>query len=496
MGIGLVFSIVNLTSYASQSQNNQNLWPVIAQHFTIPADPRQADVCEQLDWDLRHPKYIYYLTENASPYIYNIFQETQKLHLPAELALLPMVLSQYNPNYTSKIGKAGLWQLTSNVESKHGVKMNFWYDGRLDTSVSTKVALMYLSYLYQQFNHNWLLALAAYNAGIDNVLNAMRYNEEHGRPTDFWALPLPRHTKAFIPKLLALTALIQHPKTYGIKLSAILNTRITRTLLIHKQTSIGAIAQTTHIDIKKIKELNPAFRQSVTPPHQAVIILLPINEKNIHPIIQIPKKYDQHVVLKKPGAANTYLNYVLALCGASYRLEGNSLIVLIHQSDVLNTLDKQINMGMYNQNVSKNTLMTNPIAYLIVSGVNSTFAIIPQVYQDHPNLNYLSVRVQGKYENILGNETTSLLFSFNMTKKLNDEINWSRFLPKNASTVFPNFHYSSTSNASFAQYNKEKAQKTEQMKEQLADAKFQNQVAEQEVLAKKLELEKKIEGIL
>ena len=152
---------INLPAQAFLLSEDQNLWPVMSQQFSLPVDTDKSDVRKQLDWDLRNPKYIHRLTQNARPYLFTIFQETQKLHLPAELALLPMIESEYVPYGSSNRGAVGLWQLMPSTAADYGVKMNFWYDGRRSTTVSTKVALTFLSYLYQQFNHNWLLALAA-----------------------------------------------------------------------------------------------------------------------------------------------------------------------------------------------------------------------------------------------------------------------------------------------------------------------------------------------
>lgn len=298
---------INLPAQAYLVSNQQNLWPVMSQQFTIPADPRQADVREQLDRDLRHPKYIHMITENARPYLFYVFQETQKLHLPAELALLPMIESNYIPSGRSHAGAVGLWQLMPDTADDYGVKMNYWYDGRKSTIVSTKVALMFLSYLYQQFNHNWLLALAAYNAGPGTVINAMRYNEEHGRPTDFWALPLPQQTRAYIPKLLALAAIIEHPHTYGVHLTPVPDKPVTSTVTIKQETSIKTIAKEAQTSVSTVKKLNPELKQASTPPHQKVAVVLPANKKLV-----FVKEVKAQKALKKAIAANRTKQVVAA----------------------------------------------------------------------------------------------------------------------------------------------------------------------------------------
>lgn len=259
--------------------DDQNLWLVMAQNFSLPADVHHSNVQRQLQRDIQNPKYILRLTQNAKPYLYYVFQETKKLHLPAELALIPMIESDYIPGGSSKRGAVGLWQLMPDTASGYGIKMNSWYDGRRNTETSTKAALNFLSYLYTTFNHNWLLALAAYNAGPGTVMTAIRYNQQHGKPTDFWALPLPRQTKHYIPKLLALAAIIQHPHTYGVHLAPVPNKALTDTVTINKQMKLKTIAVLAHTSVHTVKKLNPALRRETTPPHQVLALVLPANTK-------------------------------------------------------------------------------------------------------------------------------------------------------------------------------------------------------------------------
>ena len=279
-GYYLVKSLPPLSaSCAFNCNTSNNLLNVIPRNFTIPVDTDKTDIRNQIDTDLSHPKYLHKLTENARPYLYYIFQETQKKHLPAELALLPMVLSEYTPSYTSKNGAVGLWQLMPKTARNYGIQMNKWYDGRQSTIVSTKAALNYLTYLYDQFDHNWLLALAAYNAGPGVVMAAINHNKEHGRPTDFWALHLPKQTKQYIPKLLALAEIIRHPNEYGVQLSPVPNKPVTSTITIQKQTPLKTIAAMAHTSVSTLKKLNPQIQGQTTPPNQIITLVLPADKK-------------------------------------------------------------------------------------------------------------------------------------------------------------------------------------------------------------------------
>lgn len=300
--VAILLGLVYLPAQAFLSSNNQNLWPVMSQHFTIPTDPDQTDIRHQIDLDLRHPKYIQQLTRNARPYLYYVFQETEKKHLPAELALLPMIESNYIPSGYSHKGAVGLWQLMPSTANNYGVKINSWYDGRRSTIASTKVALSFLSYLYQLFNHNWLLALAAYNAGPGTVQAAIHYNKTHGKPTNFWALHLPKETKVYIPKLLALAEIIQHPRTYGIHLASVPNKAVTKTVTIKKQMPLKTIAHLANTSVTTVKKLNPALKRSITPPHQTLTLVLPANKQaGFVKQMKVQKTVDDQIAQNKLG---------------------------------------------------------------------------------------------------------------------------------------------------------------------------------------------------
>lgn len=159
----------------------------------------------------------------AKPYLYYIVERVEAKGMPLELALLPMLESQFRPNARSPRGANGLWQIMPGTGRQLGLKQRAGYDGRKDVAASTEAALNYLSTLHRQFNHDWMLALAAYNAGPGAVQRAVRKNKQMGRPIDFWSLSLPRETKAYVPKLIALTRLIKLADQYDLDLTHIHN---------------------------------------------------------------------------------------------------------------------------------------------------------------------------------------------------------------------------------------------------------------------------------
>ncbi len=113
------------------------------------------------------------------------------------------------------------------IHSRHRctlrLKQTWWYDGRRDVIESTRAALDYLQALHDEFNGDWLLAIAAYNVGEAYVERAIASNAAAGRPTDFWHLNLPAETRAYVPKLLAMKRLMAEPERYGLAFAPIPN---------------------------------------------------------------------------------------------------------------------------------------------------------------------------------------------------------------------------------------------------------------------------------
>lgn len=255
----------------------QSLWPAMAKNFKLEQRSLSKMVKKKLSFFSRRQDYMNELTGNAKFYLYYVYQQTQKRHMPAEIALLPMIESDYNPFRYSRSGAVGLWQMMPGTASGFGVKINGWYDGRRDLIASTKAALDYLAYLHGMFG-SWFLAIAAYDAGEGTVKAAIRYNKRRGRPTDFWSLPLPHETKVYIPKLLALARIIKNPHLYNLKLKDVVNNPYFSQIKVDHQVNIREIAKITNTPTKLIRKLNPAFRHEETIPHKSSTLLVPNNK--------------------------------------------------------------------------------------------------------------------------------------------------------------------------------------------------------------------------
>lgn len=256
--------------------SQSNLWKVMGQRFRMTDDyANNYYVQKQIRWYRKQGNYVNDLSRNAQPYLYYVYQQTRKRGMPAEIALLPMIESDYNPFVYSNRGATGLWQLMPGTASGFGLVINWWYDGRRDVVASTNAALNELQYLHDYF-HSWSLALAAYDAGQGAVMSAIHYNKRHGLPTDFWSLHLPQETKTYVPKLLAIAEIIQHPKQYHVQLTPVANQPYFTTVTLNKQVKFNHLAVLAESSPKLMRDLNAGFRRTTTLPHHGYNILVPL----------------------------------------------------------------------------------------------------------------------------------------------------------------------------------------------------------------------------
>jgi len=257
---------------------NGNLWDDMQDYLQLPDYSYRPEVQKQIAYLQRHQASLNRTIKQSAPYIYYIFQQTQKRNLPAELALMPIIESAYNPFKYSYAGANGLWQLMPGTGSGLGLKINWWYDGRRDLVVSTKAAFDYLSYLNDFFTNNWLLAIAAYNCGEGAVKAGIRHNQRGNESTNFWSLHLPTQTKVYVPKLLALAAVIRDPERYGINLQPINDAPYLQEVDVGSQIDLSQAAKLAGISVSTIHKLNPGFRRWATDPDGPYTLLLPISK--------------------------------------------------------------------------------------------------------------------------------------------------------------------------------------------------------------------------
>ena len=251
-----------------------DIWESLRAGFALPnEDNRRIEV--QRNWYISHPDYMKRVVDRSARYLWHIQQELKKRNMPSEIALLPIVESAYDPFAYSHGRAAGLWQFIPSTGRVYGLEQDWWYDGRRDVVDSTNAALDYLQRLQRRFKGDWLLALAAYNSGEGTVSHAQKRNRKKGRPTDFWSLDLPKETRAYVPKLIALKQLAKNPQHYSLELKPLPDQARFEIIDTRGQIDLAVAAELAGIKLDTLYMYNPGYNQWATPPDGPHRLLIP-----------------------------------------------------------------------------------------------------------------------------------------------------------------------------------------------------------------------------
>ena len=218
-----------LTTNAGVLNNPKENLPVKMNVFHQPADSDSllipaykkdsAEIIEEEIIELQSPEVP--LNKQAVNYIANYMQVNQesldkirntckshfkiiesilsKHQLPVEMKYLAVIESKLKSNAVSHAGAAGPWQIMPATARYLGLKVSSKNDERKNLYKSTHAAAKYLKELYNMYE-DWLLVIAAYNAGPGNVNKAIKKTGSK----NFWALQysLPAETRNHVKRFI------------------------------------------------------------------------------------------------------------------------------------------------------------------------------------------------------------------------------------------------------------------------------------------------------
>ena len=235
----------------------------------------------EYQWYARNPEYLDRVFGRAALYMFHIVEEVERRGMPMEIALLPVIESAFEPFAYSSARASGLWQFIPGTGSRFGLPQNWWYDGRRDVMASTRAALDYLQFMHDQFEGDWLLAMAGYNCGENCVARAVARNRAEGKGTTFWDLRLPNETRAYVPKILAMARVVADPARISIEFSPIPNEAYFTRVDIEHQIDLKLAAELAGLTYDELFELNPAYHRWATPPDGPHSLLLPLDSAEL-----------------------------------------------------------------------------------------------------------------------------------------------------------------------------------------------------------------------
>ncbi|MGH7834204.1 MAG: transglycosylase SLT domain-containing protein [Candidatus Binatia bacterium] len=203
------------------------------------------------------------------PAMSQIFREED---LPEDLLNLCVIESEFLPHARSEADASGLWQFTRATGLRYGLKINSWIDERHDPIKSTRAAAAYLRDLHTQFRE-WLLVVAAFNAGEGSVKSALNrlskksFSLLSARPF------LKPKTQDFVDRFVATTLISRKPESHGFREIVYEPELEFDEVVITQPLSLDRIAALADTSRETVQRLNPALLRDRTPPQEEPFVL-------------------------------------------------------------------------------------------------------------------------------------------------------------------------------------------------------------------------------
>jgi membrane-bound lytic murein transglycosylase D len=246
-------------------------------------------------------------------------KELKNRDLPEELKFIPVIESSLNPNATSRMGAAGLWQFMRATAKLHGLKITQTIDERRDPVKSTKAALDHLELLYSLYG-DWTLAIAAYNCGSGTMNRAI---ERANGSYDYWTVSkyLPRETQNYVPKIIAVSYLMQYFEQHGIEpLWPESETDNVVSARVYERVDLTELAKKLKLDFNIVKSLNPEYVKNYIPKSDGMYLLtLPkdkmdelLKSSRLEADIVMEKYLEKKIQMNAPSSIKVFKTHDIA----------------------------------------------------------------------------------------------------------------------------------------------------------------------------------------
>ena len=388
---------------SSQFTEDFDLWRSIANQQELKVDIN-GRIQNHIDWISQRPKYLSEISNRAEPFLYLVVSEVQKENMPIEIALLPIVESDYYPFSYSHGTATGIWQFIPSTGKMYGLNEDWWHEDRRDVLASTRAAVRYLKDLNHMFDGDWLLSIAAYNAGPGRVQRAIEKNLQQGKAVDYWSLDLPKETEKYVPKLLAIGRVIKNPERYNQKLLKIKNKPYLEAVELDSQFDLALIAQWTDLSIEEIYSMNPGLKRWATPEDLPYMILLPVN---------VVKGFKENVSNKKNRPKVSWTRYKVK--------EGDSLSVIAQNHKTTINQIQSIN-GLTGDVIRANSYLIVPLAR-----ESEDYYSLSETQREISRLNINKNSDKLIYQVVPGDSLWKIAVNFNVN--VNDIVRWNQIVP-------------------------------------------------------------------
>ena len=208
--------------------------------------------------------------KRSQPWMGHIRERIAEYGLPPELAYLPVIESSFSPIAVSRSGAVGLWQFMKNSIAPFDIHVNEWMDERRDFWKASDGALRKLKENHDALG-DWQLALAAYNAGLGAVRNAIKragtnnYQELCDRGF------LKKETIHYVPKFRALAHILSQALKYDLTPDWTASPEWVR-IAPGRSVDLDMLARAADIDGALLADGNRELTYGVSPPGRGYLL--------------------------------------------------------------------------------------------------------------------------------------------------------------------------------------------------------------------------------
>ncbi len=206
--------------------------------------------------------------------------------MPEELAYLAIVESGYKHTAKSHAGAAGTWQFMPYTGKHYGLRQDKWLDERLDPYKSVEAAATYLKRLHSYFD-DWLLAVAAYNAGEGKIGRAL----EATGAKDFFTLAQRNHklndkmqlrteTLVYVPRFLAVCKIMRNLGPLGFDKIDHEQDALHARVEVRPNTNLKGLASAAGLSWQEFREINASHKQTVNHSKFTTYVYVPLHAVN------------------------------------------------------------------------------------------------------------------------------------------------------------------------------------------------------------------------
>jgi membrane-bound lytic murein transglycosylase D len=217
--------------------------------------------------------------------------------LPKELKYLAVIESNLKSSARSRVGAVGPWQLMPQTARDLGLKVSRSNDERKNYYKSSRAAALYLRDLYKELG-DWLLVIAAYNGGTNNVYHAIRRSGSR----NFWDLQyfLPLESRLHVKKFIgtqytfegqgSVTTLTRQEATEQLSGSSmyVFHRKLSReelnsakTVAVSGKYQSAIIARYTLLDMATFARYNPEFDKVMASSNNSYDLKLPADKMEL-----------------------------------------------------------------------------------------------------------------------------------------------------------------------------------------------------------------------